>query len=465
MQPPSKRLLSSRSLPPNDLLHPLDVNPDAFLTDLLLDQFDWDCFSRSTQYLSHGFHPYPARFIPYIPASLINFFTAKGDTVLDPFCGCGTTLVESFLRGRHAIGSDLNPLAVLISQVKTTYIPTSDFDFFHSHFHRVHRYLSLDNCRTELCLSASPHITPRLFTRAVIDNLAAIRAFLLDLKDDYPDLYHFGSVAFSSILWSLIESGVQLDIPSLFLKQVRFMQGVLLAMADRFPPSSSVTVLQGDARTLPVPDSSVHLIVTSPPYVNVMDYAKLHTFSMLWLGLDFDQFSKHEIGSHARFSSNRFRLLSEYLADLLRSLLEMCRVLHPARSAVVVVSLSQLDHCFIPTHLFVQRLARTIGLTPRKIILRHIDPARKYQQPPSPRTTEYLVFLSKTDEPPVPSTADSFVHDVVQAELQTFRAYLSQQPLTAQGTPLSKERLQQHLSKLDQALASLPQDIRMKKSV
>lgn len=83
-----------------------------------LKQINFDFPGATTQYLTHKFHPYPARFIPQIPKTFIELFTKKGDRILDPMCGCGTTLVEAFLSKRSAIGADYNPLAVLISKAQ-----------------------------------------------------------------------------------------------------------------------------------------------------------------------------------------------------------------------------------------------------------------------------------------------------------------------------------------------------------
>ena len=95
----------------------------------ILDKIDWDFKDFSTQYLTHKFHSYPARFIPQIPLTFIKIFTKEEDTVLDPMCGCGTTLVEAFLNNRNSIGNDFNPLAVLISKVKTTLIDETEFRY------------------------------------------------------------------------------------------------------------------------------------------------------------------------------------------------------------------------------------------------------------------------------------------------------------------------------------------------
>ena len=70
--------------------------------------------------LTHNFYRYPARFSPTFAASAIELFSKPGHTVLDPYMGGGTTVVEALASGRNAIGSDINPLAVFITKVKTT---------------------------------------------------------------------------------------------------------------------------------------------------------------------------------------------------------------------------------------------------------------------------------------------------------------------------------------------------------
>ena len=73
-----------------------------------------------TSYITHGYHRYPAKFIPHLAAALIERYTKKGNLVIDPFCGCGTTLVEAKVMGRKSLGVDINPVAYLITKAKTT---------------------------------------------------------------------------------------------------------------------------------------------------------------------------------------------------------------------------------------------------------------------------------------------------------------------------------------------------------
>ena len=96
----------------------------------LADQ-DWAFTKDSTRYFTHDLHPYPAKFIPQIPANLISQLSLPGDIVCDPFGGSATTAVEAVRLGRRAISLDANPLGALIGRVKTGFMSStirSDID-------------------------------------------------------------------------------------------------------------------------------------------------------------------------------------------------------------------------------------------------------------------------------------------------------------------------------------------------
>ncbi|MCH7872901.1 MAG: hypothetical protein IID33_14495, partial [Planctomycetes bacterium] len=71
------------------------------------------------QGLTHCFYRYPARFSPTFAGAAIEGFSRPGQIVLDPYMGGGTAVIESIVRGRLAIGNDLNSLAVFVTRVKT----------------------------------------------------------------------------------------------------------------------------------------------------------------------------------------------------------------------------------------------------------------------------------------------------------------------------------------------------------
>jgi hypothetical protein len=80
----------------------------------------------SVRIAPHDFYKYPARFTPLFPREIIRHFSQVGDTIIDPFCGSGTTLVEAVSQARNGIGFDISSLAAFLSRVKTT--PLSQHD-------------------------------------------------------------------------------------------------------------------------------------------------------------------------------------------------------------------------------------------------------------------------------------------------------------------------------------------------
>src|SRR5690349_19733980 len=86
-----------------------------------LNGIDWDFQGSLSNYGLHRIHWYPGTFIPQIPAYLIELFSQPDDTVLDPFCGVGTTLVESIRLGRRSIGIDVNAIGTLVATTKLHY--------------------------------------------------------------------------------------------------------------------------------------------------------------------------------------------------------------------------------------------------------------------------------------------------------------------------------------------------------
>ena len=107
---------------PNRLPASPAVNASASRADSVsaLSEVDWSFSETPGIDLPGRIHPYPAKFIPEIPGTLLDCLPPPtGTRVLDPFMGSGTTLVEAQRRGYGAVGIDLNPIATLITRVRT----------------------------------------------------------------------------------------------------------------------------------------------------------------------------------------------------------------------------------------------------------------------------------------------------------------------------------------------------------
>ncbi len=89
------------------------------LVDILTNN-DLDFHDKGSKYASHKFHSFPAKFPPQLPQLFIEALTQPGEVVLDPMQGSGTAILEAALSDRLAYGFDIDPLAILISKVKTT---------------------------------------------------------------------------------------------------------------------------------------------------------------------------------------------------------------------------------------------------------------------------------------------------------------------------------------------------------
>lgn len=98
---------------------PKNVNKNTKLDDLKLDWAEKDLPEKERTKHVHRLHPYLGKYIPQLVEIFLRKYFKKGQTVLDPFCGSGTTMVQSQEMGINSIGCDISEFNVLISKVKT----------------------------------------------------------------------------------------------------------------------------------------------------------------------------------------------------------------------------------------------------------------------------------------------------------------------------------------------------------
>src|SRR3989344_1640583 len=370
---------------------------------VILDSIDWDFKDSQTQYLTHKYHSYPARFIPQIPRIFISLFTKEGDTVLDPFCGCGTTLVESYLLKRNSVGNDFNPLATLLTKVKTTPLSVAQILWAK----KVVEDIKTNKQKNPLIPELPNRKISKIFSEQMLYELAKIKYCIDSIENEDEDLHDYLLVALSSTIRAVIESENGDNITGIFERKVKLMNNLMGEFSNFAEKKLNKRVINGDARTLDIPPSSVDLVVTSPPYVNALDYYREHMYNMLWLGMDYKAFKLNEIGGHSHFLQNRFRLLTEYLGDMLRSIIEKNRVLKEGKMCVIVVGNSSIDYELIEGYKFFISMTRNLGFEHKKTIFRNINKSSKSINV-GKIDDEYVIVLKKVSGVGVKSSDEEF---------------------------------------------------------
>ncbi len=322
-----------------------------------LDTLDWELEDADTRYATHSYHPYSAKYIPQIPNYLISSFSEKNDLILDNFMGSGTTLVESKILGRRAIGLDINPLACLISKVKTTNIRNSEL----KEISKVSTSIKEDvlTLRGNVTLlnfedkgiiideslinTLHPNIS-KWFQENVIHELFLIRNRIYSLQN--LDIKDFLLVAFSSILRSVSNatSGFgNLMINKQAMPKNRIYEKFAFAVNDmvngmlefnKISTNSNTRIVNHDTRNLAfINDETIDFICTHPPYMAAVPYAEYQKLSLWWLGFSQYALEKALIGGQR----SRVDTPDRFFRDMHTALMEMKRVLLKKKYCCIII--------------------------------------------------------------------------------------------------------------------------------
>lgn len=369
-------------------------------------------------------HPFPARMAPGIALEALG----KSKTplkVLDPMAGSGTVLAVARANGHHAIGVDLDPLSVLLASVWTRTVNEKAVN--------KKSIEVLDRARSMFAKITAGQAYPesadestRKFMRFWFDEYA--RRQLTALSTSISRVH---DKRVRNVLWCgfsrLIvtkSSGASLAMDlshsrphkkferapvkpfSKFLSAVKTVVSNSPQRSEKQVGPVSIVKL-GDARKLDIASNSVDLVLTSPPYLNAIDYMRCSKFSLVWMGYNIDQLreirgvsvgaessSKEAIktpwvdvlieglGLKKKFSAHDRGLLGRYAFDMGCALAEVSRVLKFGGRAVYVVGDSMVKGTFIRNSAIVTAVAQMNGLTLKNSHSRTLPANRRYMPPP-----------------------------------------------------------------------------------
>jgi hypothetical protein len=261
--------------------------------------------------LPHGFHSYPARFHPRLVRALLDG-AARGATLLDPFCGSGTTLVEGVLAGLRGFGVDVNPLAIQLSHLKATVCPAPLRARLLDEAQRISQAsLARVKARARTKTAGDEYDDPQMYAPYIFRELVGLRE---ELDGADASVRPMLLLVLSSIVVKVskqpsdtsageMQRAIGKGMPSrLFARRAEELSRQLAAFAERVPagtPPPDVRI--GDARKLVhLQPRTIDLVITSAPYLGTYDYTEQHARRFGWLGLNAANMDKSEIGARRR---------------------------------------------------------------------------------------------------------------------------------------------------------------------
>ena len=371
---------------------PLDIQRDAVY---LIDQ------PNPNRY-THGMFKYPCKFIPELPRWAIRkYLDGAPDLVLDPFAGSGTTLLEANLHGCGACGTEIDDIAKLIIEVKTTRLSPEQLDGLDRTFERLCAVLDAEQAET---FSPAIDNLAHWFSPEALRVLGRLRPAIEQIGD--PALRNFFRLCLVSIVKRVSNADdtspkpyvsnkiiktpppAEKEFASVF-RRYREMEEALSAV-QAFGESR---ILPGDALHFSLPEPA-GLAVTSPPYINAFDYGRTMRLENLWLAtlteaqlrqkkgqyvgtekirLDDERGSLEILGRSPRLQrayeailpqdEKRALIVKRFFADMEQNLRTVERQLKPGGHYVIVIGNSTIRGVTVESARILEELAAGLGFT------------------------------------------------------------------------------------------------------
>ena len=369
-------------------------------------------------------HPFPARMAPGLVLDVIEE-SRRPLRILDPMSGSGTVLAVANSKGHHAVGVDLDPLAVLIARVWTTAIDVEAVQDTAAtvleHARRIFTSLPTRDAYPRDADSETRQFTRYWFDDYARRQLASLATSIHRTRDS--TIREALWCAFSRLIITK-QSGASLAMdlshsrPHRKFKRApakpfrKFLSAVdrvtTNCVESRSRTCGPVThVYEGDARCLDILDGTVDLVITSPPYLNAIDYLRCSKFSLVWMGYSVSELRRlrsttvgtevgmdvrddpeiqrilSELKLHPKLQARQEAMLARYINDMQRAVGETSRVLAGNGRAVYVVGENTVRGTFIRNAMIVESVASTAGLRCTARYSRDLPANRRYLPPPS----------------------------------------------------------------------------------
>jgi len=368
-------------------------------------------------------HPFPARMAPAILWDELPE-TEKPLTVLDPMTGSGTTVATARLRGHRALGFDTDPLAVLLASAWSMDVSPEQI--------KTKAAEALDSARRVYRLTSSGEAYPsyaddetRKFLRYWFDDTSRKQLFALSSEIQRVSPKSIRPLLLTALSRTIIVKSVGVSLAMDVahsrphrvydrspVKPFEVFEHAAATVARNSPfvdgtKRPAAEIQNGDARSLRLPDRAVDMVVTSPPYLNAIDYLRGHRMSLVWMGHNLKTLrgirgtnvgsevslraaqidSEMEnvlktLGETSALSSPDLGMLRRYVHDLAKVIQEIARVLKPKGRAVFVVGNSSVSGVFVRNSAAIEALGKLAGLELLRQRSRPLPENKRYLPPP-----------------------------------------------------------------------------------
>ncbi len=303
----------------------------------------------------HRLHPYLGKFIPQLVEVFLKKYFKKGDTIIDPFSGSGTTLVEANALGINSIGIELAPFNVIIQKVKT-----SQYDLAQVEKDIRDALLRLEEFSYKLRNGAVSHIDTsssylkEWFSEIALQEMLFYRNIISEYQSREVLMVILSRAARSARLiphydlarpkkpiretyWCIKHKRYCTPIQEAYKFIRRYSIDTIerLKAFDKVRTDAFVKIIQGDARTVNLPSElQIDGVFTSPPYIGMIDYHEQHRYAYELLNLP--RFDELEIGSSSKGQSKK--AVEEYLNAMIQVFKNINKNLKSGANIFIVVN-------------------------------------------------------------------------------------------------------------------------------
>lgn len=268
----------------------------------------------STGYATHGLFPYRGKFHPQLIKGLINILNIqKGETILDPMAGSGTTNVEAALMGINSKAIDVSPFCQFM--IKTKY-----------------EALTIDLKLLDQTKIENKKLFDFFKQGDVLKRITKIG------DDNKIKIYNLAFLAFLDAL-GYSKRVVKSNHEQLFDKVLpRYIETVKSFLSNKYFDQNKIGNLNvlsdSDALNIKLDINSVDCVITSPPYSFAIDYVENDKDQLEFLGYDTTELKNRLIGLRGKTKNQK---LENYFADMDSFCLQVSKVLKKGKYFVLII--------------------------------------------------------------------------------------------------------------------------------